>query len=169
MKKTATMRVHLCLMIIALFGMIQSASAVAYNFSQLWDSGGLLTGRLEIDESKSYPGLPDICYYNAVTDFNMHWSGNAYSDPFDWVGQDSLTSIFFVWSIPTHSISSLGTKESLPIFVSGSILADYRGGLYWSQTTHPLVGQVVPDGGSTLMFLGIALPCLALLRRRFVH
>jgi hypothetical protein len=154
-------------MTIALFGMIQSASAIAYRFSQLWDSGGQLTGYLEIDESKSYPGLPDICYYNAVTDFNMHWSGDAVSDPFDWVGPDSLTGIDFVWSIPTHSIDTLGTKVTLPVVVTVSTLVDYRGGVYWIQTTHPLVGAVVPEGGSTLLFLGIVLPCLALLRRRF--
>jgi len=162
---------HLSAAIIAFFTAVQVAPATptAYRFwEEGWPDGGILSGTLEIDETMTSKDLPDICYYNAVTSFEAHWSGNAISQPYDWIGPDHLVGIFFVWYVPTHQVESLGIDTAGPgiVYVDGSILVDYRneaygGSLYWVMSSDPVHTQAVPDGGSTLLFLGIALVCFA--------
>lgn len=168
--KTSVRYFRLGAAVVAFFTAVEVAPATptAYRFwEEGWPDGGMLSGILEIDETMTSPDFPNICYYNAVTSFEAHWSGNAISKPYDWIGAGHVGSAF-VWYVPTHRVDTMAIDTTGPgmVFVDGSILVDYRNvgetGLpYWVMSSDAVHTQPVPDGGPTLLFLGIALVCFA--------
>lgn len=154
--------------IFAFLGLVQSASAISYRFWWTgWDGGAVFTGNLEIDETPG-PGVPpDTVYYWSLISFSAHWSGDANSQPVDW-GIDDVGS-GFSWNIKTHSITGMdvGTRPSSPgAFIDGPTFVDYRSigpdqpNQYRTMTFESIQGQVVPDSGSTLVLLTIAIAAL---------
>ncbi|HWC61202.1 MAG TPA: VPDSG-CTERM sorting domain-containing protein [Verrucomicrobiae bacterium] len=167
---------HLCLflMSVVLLGSIQSASAIAYRFWQSqWDGGGTLSGTLEIDESMANPpGTPFEGSWALIT-FHAHWSGNDYSQPYDWGIDDVSEGPGFMWNIERHFISGLELGQFGSVYYDSRILWDARPTCipnfppfsdvqyeYRTASSEGLHGEVVPDSGSTLLLLGIALIAL---------
>lgn len=162
--------------ILAFLGIVQTASAISYRFWQTgWAGGGVLTGSFTLDESAS-PGAPGLIGDWALTSFQAHWSGDANTQPYDW-GINSHFEIF-VWSIDRHHILDmiLGMPGD-PVYCDTSLRVFWD----WRSTSIPnwppgdpdpymyrieyqangLQGQVVPDGGSSALLLGIVLAGIA--------
>jgi len=156
---------------------VSSAFAVPYRFSQAgWPGGGEITGTFDID--LDYPTLnPGNLYVEALTSFDCHWTGNIYSQPYDW----SLNQVFndFLFDIGSQSIVSMRVGDfsdpnsafydaTLPLiwdFRQTAIDIDPLGDSGRYRCTGPLFVTRVPDENSTALLLGLALVSLFIIRR----
>jgi hypothetical protein len=156
------------------------AGAVPFTFSQGgWPGGGEITGSFDLNFDCPTP-TPGILYVDALTDFSAHWSGNLYTQPYDW----SLTDVNndFVFGIGGEAIivmtlggvgpDSVYYDATLPLIWDDrpshiDINPDGDYGRY--RSTAPLVVNQVPDENSTLLLLGSALISLVIMRAGLTH
>jgi hypothetical protein len=75
----------------------KSAFAISYTFSEgNWPGGGEITGSFDIDLDHSTV-TPGFLYTDALNSFSAHWSGNIYSQPYDWdLSQVIDLRLFFI-------------------------------------------------------------------------
>ena len=164
---------------VACMSVIESAHAIEiqYTFSQEgWLGGGEVTGNFIIDEN--HPTQTGLLGSEALISFQAHWSGNTYTQPFDW----RPDNVSIVWAPQNHELvdMELGSVTTLGVIPFYSPFV----GLIWDErlghidpptgeegryrTGEGLVSSIeaVPDGGNTFMLLGLALPVLFLTKCR---
>jgi hypothetical protein len=166
--------------LLALALMAIPAGAVPFTFSQGgWPGGGEITGNFDINFD--YPtATPGVLYVEALTSFDAHWSGNIYTQPYDWGLSDVNNDFVFemdTQSIIVMTIGGLGADSvyydaTLPLIWDDrpshiDINPDGDSGRY--RSTAPLVVNQVPDNDSTLLLLGSALVSLFVVRTRLVR
>lgn len=165
----------------ACIGIFESARAteIEYMWSQGgFNGGGEVTGSFIVNDST--PTQTGFLGQEALVSFQAHWSGNIYSQPFDWGLADvSLSSgSQFTWDPQDNVLLQMALQMNGPVFYDAFIplIEDLRPGAvdpagydipqyYGTGPLSSTIG-VVPDGGNALLLLGLALPVLFLSRER---
>lgn len=170
-------------LLVGLITLISSpANAIEYecDFSQSgWIGGGEITGSFVIDNS--VPTQTGLLGQNALLTFQAHWTGNTYTQPFDWGINDLHQGLALVWDPNQLAVVDLVLGETIGMDIvpyydafneDGGLIWDDRSGhvdpgtgeLDRYRTMDPLIASVraVPDGGNTLVLLAFVLPLLAL-------
>lgn len=170
----------ICAVIIVCFGIRECARAteIQYSFERGgWTGGGDLTGSFVINEN--YPTQTGFLGNQALISFHAHWSGNIYTQPFNWGLKDvGAFGTGFAWNVQTQSLFSM----SMGTVATNSVWCDPFLPLLWDQrpghidanpdeegrysTTAPFITsiEVVPDGGNTIGLLAIPVALFALAR-----
>jgi hypothetical protein len=161
--------VAVCLLICAFAP--KSAYAIPYTFSEgNWPGGGEITGGFDIDLDYSTV-TPGLLYADALTSFSAHWSGNIYSQPYDW-DLRQVSSVYFLFSLSDGRTFDMvlggdvqydsdvhlvwDFRPTATVIGPDSTLAQYYG-------TGPLVfsrANSVPDAAPTAPLLVVALVAL---------
>lgn len=172
----------LCAIVGACVGIIGSARAqdVLFTWSDgPWTGGGEITGSLIVNDSFPYPPGSQTGFVgnNALVSFQAHWTGNLYSQPYDWTLAGILASDSqFVWDVQHNALNEMqlypGGAANVVEYTPELYIEDDRPGAidppgfqipqYEELGTFSSTTEVLPEPGITQMFLGLAVPVLLL-------
>jgi len=159
----------------AFFG-AASARATSFTFSQGgWTGGGEITGSFDIDLTVPTPFL-DSLYVTALTSFQAHWSGNIYTQPFDWGLSDVNGDFQFSRDRENIVTMTIGEFAGSPVYYDATLplIWDFRpsaidanpiGDFGRYRSTESIVLNRVPDNSPSILLLGLALSCLVVFDR----
>jgi hypothetical protein len=155
----------------------QPALAVPFTFSQAgWPGGGEITGAFNIDFNHSTVS-PGTLYVEALTSFSAHWSGNIYSQPYDW-GLASVSPSDFAFSIDSGQLLSMTLGGDVYYDPTLPLIWDFRPtavnispdprfpGQYYGTGPFILTPAPVPEPSDTFLLLSMVLLLFGFARRR---
>jgi hypothetical protein len=120
-------------------------------------------------------------YVEALTSFSAHWSGNIYSQPYDW-GLASVSPSDFAFSIDSEQILGMTLGGDVYYDPSLPLIWDFRPtavnispdprfpGQYYGTGPFILTATAIPEPNDTFLLLAIVLSFLfGFARRRRSH